>query len=122
LHTSFLRISCQSLQRVSLTYFRNAGSDEPGAGTAMKLAAGDRVATLSRFGSVVKLDAVEPGASFISWATLSSFEFLEAVAARDRIEITEPGAADAARVIKLSTAGLSQAVSALRARCGPKPD
>ena len=122
LHTSFLRISCQSLQRVSLTYFRNAGSDEPGSGTAMKLAAGDRVATLSRFGSVVKLDAVEPGASFISWATLSSFEFLEAVAASDRIELTEPGAADAPRVTKLSTAGLSQTVSALRARCGTKPD
>src|SRR5262245_9375356 len=122
LHTSFLRISCQSLQRVSLTYFRNAGSDEPGAGTAMKLAAGDRVATLSRFGSVVKLDAVEPGASFISWATLSSFEFLEAVEARSRIELTARGAAAAARVIKLSTAVLSQTVSALRVRCGTNPD
>lgn len=123
LHTSFLRISCQNPQRVSLTYFRNAGSDEPGAGTAMKLAAGDRVATLSRFGSAVKLDAVEPDASFISWATLSSFEFLEAAAARDKIEITEPGATDAAaRVITLSTAGLAQTVSALRQRCGTKPN
>ena len=123
LHTSFLRISCQSLQRVSFTYFRNAGSDEPGAGTAMKLAAGDRVATLSRFGSVIKMDAVEPGASYISWATLSSFEFLEAAATHDSIEITEPGDAGAAgRVIRLSTAGLSQTVSALRQRCRTKPN
>jgi hypothetical protein len=122
LHTSFLRISCQSLQRVSITYFRNAGSGEPGAGTAMKLAAGDRVATLSRFGSVVKMDAVEPGASYMSWATLSSFDFIEAVAARDTIEISEPGDAEAVvRVTKLSTAGLPQTISALRQRCGPKP-
>jgi hypothetical protein len=68
----------------------------------MKLAAGDRVATLSRFGSVIKMDAVEPGASYISWATLSSFEFLEAAATHDNIEITEPGDAGAAgRVIRL---------------------
>jgi hypothetical protein len=88
----------------------------------MKLAAGDRVATLSRFGSVVKMDAVEHGASYMSWATLSSFEFLEAVAARDTIEISEPGDAEAvARVTKLSTAGLPQTISALRQRCGPKP-
>jgi hypothetical protein len=123
LHTSFLRIFCQNLQRVSISYFRHAGSDETGARTSMKLAAGDRSATLSRFGSVVKLDAVEPGGSYITWAAASSFEFLEAVAARDKIEITEPGGADAAaRVTTLSTAGLSQAISALRQRCGTKPD
>lgn len=121
LHTSFLRIFCQSLQRVSISYFRHAGSDETGAGTSMKLAAGDRSATLSRFGSVVKLEAVEPGGSYITWAAASSFEFLETVAARDEIEITEPGGADAG-VTTLSTAGLSQAISALRQRCGTKPD
>ena len=48
-------------------------------------------ATLSRFGSVVKTDSVESGGSYITWAALSSFEFLEAAAARDKIEITEPG-------------------------------
>jgi len=123
LHTSFLRISCRNLQRVGITYFRYAGSDETGAGTSMKLAAGDRIATLSRFGSVVKADAVESGASYITWGAVASFEFLEAAAARDKIEITEPGDGDAAaRVIKLSTAGLSHAVSALRQRCGTKPD
>jgi hypothetical protein len=31
LHTSFLRISCQSLQRVSFTYFRNAGVGRAGS-------------------------------------------------------------------------------------------
>jgi hypothetical protein len=69
------------------------------------------------------MDAVEPGASYISWATLSSFEFLEAAATHDNIEIAEPGDAGAAgRVIRLSTAGLSQTVSALRQRCGTKPN
>jgi hypothetical protein len=123
LHTSFLRISCRSLQRVSLSYFRYAGSGESEAGTSMTFAAGDRRITLSRFGSAVKLDAVEPGASYITWAAPSSFEFLEAVAARDKIEIAEISGADAAaRVTKLSTAGLSQAISALRQRCSGHPN
>jgi hypothetical protein len=123
LHTSFLRISCRNPPRASITYFRYTGSDETGAGTSMKLAAGDRSATLARFGSVVKTNAVESGGSYITWGTLSSFEFLESAAARDQIEMTEPGNADAAaHVTKLSTAGLSEAVSALRQRCGTKPD
>ena len=120
LHSSFLRISCRNLQRVGITYFRYAGSGESGAGTSMKLTAGDRSATLSRFGSVVKTDAIESGGSYITWGAVSSFEFLEAAAAHDKVEISEPGDATAiARVTKLSTAGLSQAISAVRQRCGP---
>jgi len=118
LHTSFLRIFCKDLRRVSISYFRHSASDQVGAGTSVKLAAGDRSATLSRFGSVVQLDAVEPGGSYITWAAASSFEFLQATAASDKIEITEQGGADAAeRVTTLSTAGLSQVISALRQRC-----
>src|SRR5262245_58110829 len=66
LHTSFLRISCRDLQRVSITYFRYAAADDTEAGTAIKLAVGDRSATLSRYGSPVKMDAVEIGASYIT--------------------------------------------------------
>ena len=84
----------------------------------MKFAAGDRSATLSRFGSVVKANAVEPGGSYVTWGATSSFEFLEALAARERIEIAEPADGDAApRVTTLSTAGLSRTISALQQRC-----
>jgi hypothetical protein len=86
----------------------------------MKLTAGDRSATLSRFGAVVKTDAVEFGGSYITWGAVSSFEFLEAAAAHDKVEISEPGAVTAVtRVTTLSTAGLSQAISEVRQRCGP---
>jgi hypothetical protein len=123
LHSSFLRISCRNLQQVGITYFRYAGWAGAGAGTPMRLAAGDRGTTLSSFGSVVKTNAIESGASYVTWGAVSSFEFLDAAAAHDNIELTEPGDADAgARVTKLSTAGLPQAVSALRQRCGTRPN
>ena len=122
LHTSYVRLSCQAPPRVGITYFRYASSQEPRAGTTMKFAAGDRSATLSRFGSVVKASAVEPGGSYVTWGATSSFEFLEALAARERIEIAEPADGDAApRVTTLSTAGLSRTISALQQRCAARP-
>jgi hypothetical protein len=121
LHTSYVRISCQNPQRVGITYFRYAASEEPRGEISMKFAAGDRSATLSKFGSVVKANAVEIGGSYITWGAVSSFEFLEAAAARDKIEIAEPGDADAEpRITTLSTTGLSQTIAALRQRCGTK--
>jgi hypothetical protein len=122
LHSSFLRISCRNLQQVGITYFRYAGWAGAGAGTPMRLAAGDRGTTLSSFGSVVKTNAIESGASYVTWGAVSSFAFLDAAAAHDNIEITEPGDADAGARVTTSTAGLSQAVSALRQRCGTRPN
>ena len=122
LHASFLRISCRNPRQVGITYFRHTGLDGTGAGATIRLAAGDRSVALTKFGSVVTTNAVEAGASYNTWGTLASFEFLETVAARDEIEISAPGDAEAAaRALRLSTAGLSQASSALQQRCGAKP-
>jgi hypothetical protein len=121
LHASFLRIGCKNLAHVSITYFRHTGLDD--AGATIKLAAAERSLELAKFGSVLTTNAIESGASYHTWGAVSSFEFLAAVAARDRLEITGPGeAATAPRVTKLSTAGLSQLISALQQRCGPKPE
>lgn len=62
LDSSILRISCRNLQQVGITYFRYARWAGAGAGTPMRLAAGDRGTTLSSFGSVVKTNAIESGA------------------------------------------------------------
>jgi hypothetical protein len=123
LHSSFLRISCKNLAQVGITYFRHISLDGAGAGATIKFAAGERSVDLSRFGSVLTTNAIESGASYHTWGAVSSFEFLATIAARDTIEITGPDeVAPAAGVTKLSTAGLSQLISALQQRCGPKPE
>jgi len=123
LHTSFVRISCGSLQRAGITYFRYAGSDDTAAGRSIKFAADERSTTLSRFGSVAKMEAIESGGSYSLWGGYESFEFLEAATALDKIEIIEQRDAKAtSHVTRLSTAGLSEAISTLRQRCSGTVD
>ena len=70
-----------------------------------------------------KLDAIEAGTSFELWGTELSLDDIEAAGTRGSIEVTESYNTDVApRVAKLSTAGLSQAVSALRTRCNASPN
>ena len=59
------------------------------------------------------------GGSYSFWGTSTSFEFLEAAAALDKIELTELGEANAVlRATTLSTGGMASAISALRKQCG----
>jgi len=123
LHAGFLRISCRNSRQVGITYFRHTGFSGAGGEATIRFAAGERSVALSRFGSVVTTNAIESGASYNTWGAVSSFEFLEAVAARTNMELVGSGDAEVpARITKLSTAGLSQAISALQLRCGPKPE
>ena len=121
LHSSFLRISCRNLEQVGITYFRHTGLD--GAGATIEFAAGERSVTLAKFGAVVTTNAIESGASYHTWGTVTSFEFLAAAALRDTIEIAGPAVAQTpGQVTKLSTAGLPQLIAALQQRCGLKPE
>jgi len=123
LHSSFLRISCRNLEQVGITYFRHTGLDGGGAGATIKFAAGERSVILARFGAIVTTNAIESGASYQTWGTVTSFEFLAATALRDTIEMTGPAGPDTpGQVTKLSTAGLPHLIAALQQRCGVKPE
>jgi hypothetical protein len=118
LRQNFIRVECGNAQRARLTYFRGLGSDDTGIKRTIEFALGNRKTRLVGTGSVFKLDAIENGASFELWGAEMSLTDVEAGAARDSFEISESYNADVApRVTRLSTAGLSQAASALRERC-----
>jgi hypothetical protein len=83
----------------------------------------ERKIALSGSGSSFKIDAIEAGTSFEVWTGELPLELLEAAGTRDHVEIVESDSARAtARVTRLSTVGLSQAIGLLRGRCGGMPD
>ena len=120
LNASFLRISCGNLpRRVGITYFRYSPSEEEvSAARSIKLVADERSVAFSRFGTLAKMESVEAGGSYSLWSGFEGFDFLDAVAALDKIEIVDQRDSEAAsRVTKLSTGGMTQAIAALRERC-----
>ena len=123
LRTSFLQIACGGLQLTRIAYLRHVGLTEKGEKPTITLLADDRKTTLLGSGNVIKLDAIEPGSSYNVWTGFVPFEFLEAAAALDRIEISEHLGVDAApHVTRLSTAGMVQAIAAMRQRCSATSD
>jgi len=122
LRTSVLRLECGGADRAKLGYFRSVGSQETGPTRTISLVAGEHRAMLSTSGSAFKMDAIENGTSYNIWFTHASYDFLEAAAALGHLDIVESETVMMApRVTTLSTAGLSQAISALRLRCSGAP-
>lgn len=118
LRTSVLRLECGGVDRAKLGYFRSMGSQETSPTRTIRLVSGDHRTMLSTAGSAFKMDAIENGTSYNLWFAYASFDFLEAAAAIGHIDIVESETVMVPpRVTTLSTAGLSQAISALRGRC-----
>jgi len=132
LRTNVIQIECAGPQRARIAYLRALGSDESGAKQTISLTAAGRNVAFSARVAEVKMDAVDTGVSFNLFTMTVPLEVLETAAARDSIEIIETATAGATgttgatgvqpRVTKLSTAGLVQALAALRPRCGSKSD
>lgn len=118
LRTSVIRLECGDVSRIKVSYFRSLGSHETGAGRrTIKLASGDQSASLSVSGSVFKMEAIENGTSYSLWYAYAPYELFEA-AASEAVEIVESESANTTpRITRLSAAGLSQAITALRRRC-----
>jgi len=116
LRTSVIRLECGGASRTKVSYFRSLGSHETEAGKrTIKLTAGRHSASLSVSGSAFKIDAIENGTSYNLWHAYASYELFEAAAAGEAVEIVEQDPAKATpRITKLSTAGLSQAIAAMR--------
>jgi hypothetical protein len=119
LHTSLIRLECGDVAHAKLSYFRSLGQGETGAGQrTIKLAAGSQSALLTSYGSPFKMEAIETGTSYHLWYAYARFDLFETAAARQLVELVESEQAGTPpRITKLSTAGLSQAITALRQRC-----
>jgi hypothetical protein len=113
-----IRLECGGLSRAKLSYFRSLGSREAGTGRTIRLGAGDHRTPLSVAGSAFRMEAIENGTLYNLWNAYPSYDFLEEAAARGTVDIIESESLLLPpRVTTLSTAGLSQAIVALRLRC-----
>jgi hypothetical protein len=119
---SMIHVECAGPQRTRMVYMRGLASDEIATRPTIKLVVDGGSALFSGYGSVMKVDQIDTGGSFNMWAAYYPLAFFDAAAAHDAIDIVETGSAGAtARTIKLSTAGLSQAIAKLRPQCGAAP-
>jgi len=119
--TSIIQLACSGPRRFRIAYFRGLGSDEIGAVRTIKLAFDGRSILLSGMGSISKIDSIDTGGLFEIRIASEPFEFFEAAAERDSIDIiaSDPRSSmTLSSTIKLSTAGLAHALSMLRPRCG----
>ena len=119
LHTNVIRLECGGPYGVKVSYFRSLAPHETVAGRTIKLAVGDQSAALSASGAGFKVEAIESGTTYGLWSAHAPYEFFEAAAAAETVEIVESGSAGTTpHITRLSAAGLSQAIAALRKRCG----
>jgi hypothetical protein len=117
---SIITFACAG-PRVMVAYFRGLRSDETAAAGAIKIAVDDRSVALPPRGSVAKIDITGASGSFDARIAQGSWEFLDSATTVEHIDVIEAGpavAAPASSTVRLSTAGLAQAVKALRQRCG----
>jgi hypothetical protein len=122
LRSNMIRMECVSPRQTRLGYFRGLGSDANGLRRKLELSMAERRIPLSG-GLFFKVDAIESGTSFELWSAELPLDVIEAASARDYVEVRETeSTGETARVTKLSTAGLSQALGMLRERCRSLPD
>ena len=117
--------SCAGPRRAGLIYIRGLSSDEVGTKQTVALMVDGKALSMTGSSSVTNLDVIDFGGRFDRWGRLDALELLEAVAKQDKFEIAagahgRPLAT--ASATKLSTAGLSSAIDALRQKCGAAGD
>jgi hypothetical protein len=121
IRSNMIEMECSSQQHARLAYFRGLGSDERGSKRKVELTMGERKILLSG-GLLFKVDAIESGTSFELWSAQLPLDLIEAASARDHVEIRETDSTrETLRLTRLSTEGLSQAVTTLRGRCKSMP-
>jgi hypothetical protein len=114
---AFLR--CSGAHHISIQYVRGVASDEVGQPTTATFSLGERKSTLFFRGKATKRDTIDTGALFVSGTNDVPFEYVEAAAAAEAINVVESGytSTEQNRGIKLSTLGLAEGVKALREKC-----
>ncbi len=118
--TSLIRLTCATSNLVRVGYHRGLQSDGPATERSIKLALDGRQVSFPQKASISRIDAIDTGGSFDTRVTHAPFEFFEAAAAHDRIDIVESDPASpmaSSRITRLSTGGLSTGLEQLRKVC-----
>lgn len=119
---SSMELACTASKRVAIRYLRGQAPGENLTWTRYSLFANDRQVPFLGPVAVLKADAIDSGRSAEGWGRTESFDFVDAMAKRDFFGIVTNAIGSSAKeppkAIKLSTAGLSQGIAALRRKCG----
>src|SRR5262245_30726198 len=116
--TSLIQLDCAAAGAIRLGYVRALGASEI-APAVIRAIGGDYYVTFARPGPVMELSAVDSGASFEPRAASAPIEFFEAAAAAGSLTIAESSLQpDSPHLLKLSTAGLLEAIAVLQKSCG----
>jgi hypothetical protein len=125
LRLGVLSFSCTAGARsraVAVSDIRSLASDEGSVRQKRWLEAASRRIALGGPLRQMQVDELDTGRSIDYWVGIESLDHLDQVAAQGKLNIGSaalPETADTARqIISLSTAGLSQAISALHEKCG----
>src|SRR5262245_2152930 len=118
--TSLIQLDCAAAGAIRLSYVRALGAREI-APAVIRAVGGDYYVTFARPGPIMELSAVDSGASFEPRAASAPVEFFEAAAAAGSLTIAESSLQpDSPHLLKLSTAGLLEAIGVLQKSCGPQ--
>jgi len=114
-----IRLECGDVARTKVIYYRGSGAGETGMGQrTIKLAAGNQSAALTRNSYASNAGWIETGTSYSQWYAYVKYDFFGTAVTKEVVEIVESESANTPpRITRLSTAGLSQAITALRQRC-----
>jgi hypothetical protein len=124
---SMIQLTCRNGPQVTVHYVRALASDETegrGAKTtraSISLVSGSNRLDFPTEGTTGKFDWIDPGMTNDDRLVAQDPELFDAVATRPTIEVIENDSPDGRkapeRTIKLSTAGLAEALAALRRSC-----
>jgi hypothetical protein len=118
---SVASLTCRNLLQLSMHYMRGVASDEVAQPTGATVSLGERKSTLYFRGKPTKRDAIDTGAVFLSGTVYVPFEYVEAAAAADAINVSEGHYTieEWAHDVKLSSHGLVEGIKILREKCTP---
>src|SRR5262245_48287659 len=116
--TSLIQLDCAAAGAIRLGYVRALGASEI-APAVIRAIGGDYYVTFARPGPAMQLSTVDSGASFEPRAASAPIEFFEASASAGSLTIVESSLQpDSPHLLKLSTAGLLEAIAVLQKSCG----
>jgi len=120
-----IKLACGDLRRAWIAYVRGLGPDEVAAPRSIKLTLGEGDLAFPPKGTALKIESLETGSSFETRYVHVPLDLLEAVAARESVDIVETDQSDSStgpRITTLSTIGLAKALEPLQKECGTQRD
>jgi hypothetical protein len=118
--TSLVQLDCDAAGEIRIGYVRAMAVNEIGP-AVIRAFGGDQYVTFEPPGPVIQLGALDSSIAFEPRAASAPIEFFEAAVAAGSLTIAEASLQpDSPHTLRLSTAGLLEAIAVLRKSCRPQ--